>query len=55
MSLFIFFVDENILLINWEAKMHDFIDHVKKEWDLRSIVVCLPSNVLADIDFSLGR
>ena len=48
MSLLIFFVDENILhLINWEAKVHDFIDHVRKEWDLHSIVVCLPSNVLA--------
>ena len=29
--------------------MHEFIDHVKKEWDLCSIVACLPCNVLVDI------
>ena len=44
------FVDENNLyFINRDAKVHKFIDQETKEWNLRSIVSFLPSNVLADI------
>ena len=50
MSPLISFVDENNMqYINWDAKVHEFIDHDKKEWNLHSIVVFLPSNVLANI------
>ena len=50
MSPLIFFVDEiNLHLINRDAKVYQFIDHDRKEWDLHSIATFLPSNVLANI------
>ena len=50
MTPLISFVDENDLHhINWDAKVHDFIDKDNKELDLSSVAFLLPSNVLADI------
>ena len=50
MTPLISFVDENNLhFINRDAKVHEFIDQETKEWNLRSIVSFLHSNVLADI------
>ena len=44
------FVDENNRqIINWDAKVHDFIDHDKNEWNLHSIGTFLPTNVIVDI------
>ena len=49
MSPLITFVDKNNRqIINWYAKVHNFIGH-DKEWDIRSIGMLLPSNVIANI------
>ena len=44
-----FVAKNNFHFINRDAKVHEFIDQETKEWNLRSIVSLLPSNVLADI------
>ena len=47
---FVPFVDENNLhYINWETKMHDFLNQDTEEWNLQAISAFLLSNVLADI------
>ena len=46
---FISFVDENNLhYINYDAKVHGFINHDTKEWKLHSISAFFPSNILVD-------
>ena len=50
MSPLISFVEEhNFQAINWDAKVYDFNDHDRKEWDLHSIAAFLPYNILANI------
>ena len=44
------FIDENNLhYISLDAKVHDFINHDTKEWNIHSISSILPQNVLTDI------
>ena len=42
------FLDENNLhYINWDVKVHDFLNQDTKEWNLQVISTFLPSNILA--------
>ena len=44
------FVDENNLhYINWDVKVHNFLNQDTKEWNLQVISTFLSSNVLADV------
>ena len=46
----VYFVDENNLhYISLNAKVHDFINHDTKEWNIHSISSIPSQNVLADI------
>ena len=48
-SLVSFMDGNNLQYINLEAKVHDFINHETKKWNIHSISNILPLNVIADI------
>ena len=41
--------DDNLLCINSEAKVHNFINHKSKEWNIILVSTIIPQSVLADI------
>ena len=44
-----FVEDNNLQYIDWDAKVHDFINQETKEWNIQSISGFLPPNMLSDI------
>ena len=47
----VFFVDENNLhyIMNWDVKVHNFLNQDTKEWNLQVISTFLSLNVLTDV------
>ena len=41
--------DDNLLCINLDAKVHEFINHETKEWNISSVSTIIPESVLAYI------
>ena len=44
-----FVEDNNLQYIDWDAKVHDFINQETKEWNIQSISSFMPPNVSSDI------
>ena len=49
MPLVSFVEADNLHFVNLNAKVHDFINHEIKEWNIHSIATILPLNVISDI------